>query len=132
MAIIELWKNPEEKILDPFLFSQIADNLAERISNEGKKERGKNKSTQLRRFFDEITRLNIQAQSQDANWNLILPHVHMVVAKAAYAKGRELVTDSFVALMRDGISQVKSKEDLRIFSNFFESFIGFYKMYTPK
>ena len=75
---------------------------------------------------------SVPAYVGSPNWNLILPHVHMVVAKAAYAKGRELVTDSFVALMRDGISQVKSKEDLPIFTSFFESFIGFYKMYKPR
>ncbi len=132
MATITLWKDPDEKILDPFLFSQIADDWAVKISKEGQRERDKNKSTQLRRFFDEIIRLNTRAQAQDADWNIILPHVHMVVAKAAYAKGRNLVTDSFVSLMRDGISQVNTKEDLRVFTNFFESFMGFYKMHRPK
>ncbi|MEA1932891.1 MAG: type III-A CRISPR-associated protein Csm2 [Thermodesulfobacteriota bacterium] len=132
MATITLWKDPDEKILDPFLFSQIADDWAVKISKEGQRERDKNKSTQLRRFFDEIIRLNTQAQAQDADWNIIFPHVHMVVAKAAYAKGRNLVTDSFVSLMRDGISQVNTKEDLRVFTNFFESFMGFYKMHRPR
>ncbi len=102
MAMITLWKDTEKKTLDPLLFSREADRLALQIGNE---DRNKNKGTQLRRFFDEILRLDSLAQTRDADWDLILPRVHMVVAKVAYARGRNLVTDTFVSLMRDGIDQ---------------------------
>lgn len=142
MAIIQLWKDEEAKKareLDPMLFFQTAEQLAKEIHQEGlkivfnkrknKKEEkeDKNKSTQLRRFFDELVRLNTQAQVKKEEWGMIKPRVHMIVAKAAYAKGRDLVTDKFVALIRDGIQQVDTKEDLQVFTNFFESFMGFYK-----
>ncbi len=130
MAIIKLWQDKENKVLDPALFFQTAEKLAADIDREGKDNRGKdkwNKSTQLRRFFDELVRLNIQAQAKKEDWGMIKPRVYMIVAKAAYAKGRDLVTDTFVSLIRDGISQVDSREDLQVFTNFFESFMGFYK-----
>jgi CRISPR-associated protein Csm2 len=56
----------------------------------------------------------------------------MLVAKAAYAQGRELVSPSFVSLLKSGVSQVETRRDLTIFANFFESFMGFYKLHGPK
>jgi CRISPR-associated protein Csm2 len=135
MATIKLWKDKQKGLLDPELFSKDADLIAKEISDEGKRERKeKNKSTQLRRFFDEVVRLNTQAQTDkdNINWNMILPHVHMLIAKIAYAQGRELVTPSFVDLMRSGITQIEDKKDLQVFTNFLEAFMGFYKAYRPK
>jgi len=129
MDSIKLWKDHDKKKIDPELFSKTADKLAQKIGHE---DRRKNKGTQLRRFFDEIVRLNSQAQAEESDWDLILPLVHMVVAKAAYAQGRNLITQSFMDLIKDGISQVKEKDDLQVFTNFLESFMGFYKLYGPK
>jgi CRISPR-associated protein Csm2 len=123
-----LWKAREQKILDPQLFSTKAEAFADKINNEA--TRSMNKGTQLRKFFDEILRLNTLAQARDADWNLILPQVHMVIAKTAYAKGRKLVSQSFVNHIRQGIEQIETPEDLRIFSNHMEAFMGFYKMYN--
>lgn len=135
MAVIQLWMDKEARSLDPALFFQKAEQLAEEIDKEGRNDRGLekwNKSTQLRRFFDELVRLNMQAQAKEEDWGMIKPRVHMIVAKAAYAKGRDLVTDKFVTLVRDGITQVNSREDLQVFTNFFESFMGFYKALRKK
>jgi len=129
MASITLWKNKNNKQVDPALFSVIAEDLAKRI---GQEDRRKNKSTQLRRFFDELARINARAQSDEDDWNLTLPMVHMMVAKTAYAQGRGLVTKSFVKLMRDGITQVHDRDDLQVLTNFMEAFMGFYKVYGPR
>ena len=125
---ITLWKDKVKKELDPTLFSKRAEELAKKIGGE---DRNANKSTQLRRYYDEIVRLSTQAKVNDADMNMILPQVHMLVAKVAYAKGRKLVTDSFVEMMQSGIGQINDKEDLLVFTNFLESFIGFYKMHHP-
>ncbi len=125
---LQLWKNREQKKLDPELFSVKAEEFARKINDES--TRTMNKGTQLRKFFDEILRLQTLAQAKDADWNLILPQVHMVIAKTAYAQGRKLVSPSFVNHVRQGIEQVESPEDLRIFSNHMEAFMGFYKMYN--
>jgi len=123
-----LWKDREKKILDPHLFSTKAEEFARQMNDES--GRSMNKGTQLRKFFDEILRLNTLAQAKDADWNLILPQVHMVIAKSAYAQGRKLVSSSFVSHIRQGISQVEDKADLMVFTNHMEAFIGFYKVYN--
>jgi CRISPR-associated protein Csm2 len=125
---LELWKDRAERKLDPTLFSTKAQDFAQQISREASSKM--NKGTQLRKFFDEILRLNTQAQLPGADWNLILPQVHMVIAKTAYAYGRDLVSKSFVDHMRQGIEQIETQEDLRIFTNHLEAFTGFYKMYN--
>ncbi len=125
---LKLWKDHEKKLLDPALFSAKAEEFARQISSEA--SRTMNKGTQLRKFFDEILRLNTMAQAKDADWNLILPQVHMVIAKTAYAKGRKLVSQSFVNHIRQGIEQVETPNDLKVFSNHMEAFMGFYKMYN--
>jgi len=127
---LKLWKDREKKLLDPELFSTKAEDFAKQINDEAQRKRSLNKGTQLRKFFDEILRLNMLAQARDADWNLILPQVHMVIAKTAYAKGRDLVSQSFVNHMRQGIEQVETPDDLKIFSNHLEAFMGFYKMYN--
>jgi len=129
MVTINLWKDRANRKLEPALFSETAEKLAKKIGGEGNNV---NKSTQLRRYFDEVVRLTAQAKASGADMDLILPQIHMLVAKVAYARGRNLVSDSFVQMMKSGISQVESKEDLQVFANFLESFMGFYKMYRPK
>ncbi len=126
---LKLWKDSEAKTLDPHLFSTQAEEFARQISSEG--GRSMNKGTQLRKFFDEILRLNTLARPQDADWNLILPQVHMVIAKAAYAQGRNLVSKGFVDHIRQGIGQVEEPADLMVFTNHMEAFMGYYKMLKP-
>ena len=127
---ITLWKDRENKKVDPLLFSEKAEDLAKQISESGKKKI--NASTQLRRFYDEVNRLNSQAKNQNADWDAIFAQVHMIVAKVAYAQARELVSKDFVTLMKALIRQVKTREDLQVFTAFFEAFMGFYKVYRPR
>jgi CRISPR-associated protein Csm2 len=131
---ITLWKDKANKKLEPTLFSVTAEKLAKDIGDDGRNRdiTGDNKSTQLRRYFDEVVRLNTQAKAKGADMELILPQVHMLVAKVVYAQGRKLVSSSFVEMMKSGINQINDKDDLQVFANFFESFIGFYKMHGPK
>ena len=133
MTSITLWLDREKEQLDPRLFSERAERLAKEIAKEGRNKQ--NKSSQLRRYFDEIVRLNTLAQSQDCDEERmrfqVLPQVHMLVAKVVYAKGRKLVTDSFVQMMKSGIDQVESRKDLQVFTDFLESFMGFYKLHGP-
>ena len=128
MSELILWKDPENKKIDPELFSTKAENWAKSLGED----RSINKQTQLRRFFDEILRLNTNASVPDADWDVILPYVHMLIAKAVYAQGRRLVSKDFVGLMKSGIKQINNKSDLHVFTQFFESMMGYYKLYGPK
>jgi CRISPR-associated protein Csm2 len=128
MSSISLWKDRENKIIDPLLFSKVAEDMAISLGGDSRK----NKGSQLRRFFDEVVRLNDTAKADTVEMVVVLPYLHMLIAKAAYAKGRKLVTDDFVQLMRDCINQIENKDDLRVFTNFFESLMAFYKLHGPK
>jgi len=127
---LQLWENRKEKKLDPALFSSKAEEFAQKISHEAKGTT--NKGTQLRKFFDEILRLDTLAQNGNADWNILLPQVHMLVAKAAYAQGRKLVSESFVRHIREGVNQIEDKADLHVFSSHMEAFMGFYKLHNEE
>ena len=141
---LELWQDKAQKTVDPKLYSSMADQWASficlegaiTVNREGKEEKiqKKNKQSQLRRFYDEVVRLHDMTERQvnPVSMTLALPALHMLIAKASYALGRNLVTQGFVDLLRDGITAVETKEDLRVFSCFFEAFMAFYKFYDPK
>jgi len=132
MATIEFWKDKTKKLIDPTLFSTQAEQLAIKIAEDCIASRRRmNKPTQIRKFYDEVVRMNLETKSKSHQWEDILPLVHMITAKAAYAKGRELITDNFLDFIRSSVTQIERPEDLNVFANFFEAFIGFYKMHSP-
>ncbi len=138
MSKINFYKDKTKAIIEPKLFSEIAEQAADAIaksgqtpSRDGRPPRlDHNKRTQLRKFYDEVVRLNATAKNNPEDWDTILPFINMLIAKAAYANGRNrLVTDEFVLLLKDCIAQVHKPADLDVFANFFESFMGFYRKY---
>ena len=135
MEKIDFWKDREQGIIDPMLFSKKAEEKAIALSNEA--SGNLNKITQIRKFYDEVVRLDMVAKARDAKktegeWNNILPLVHMLVAKAAYANGRKLVSDQFLNFIKGSVNQVEKPDDLTVFANFFEAFMGFYRLYIEK
>ena len=56
----------------------------------------------------------------------------MIAAKVAYAKGRDLVDDSFLKLIQEGLNQVDSLQTFNTFKTFMEAFMGFYKMHSAE
>jgi len=131
MAGISLWKDKGKKIVDPTLFSSTAEQLAVKLAEDNKNSKKANKRTQLRRFYDEVLRLDSEAKTRPEQWDNILPRLHMLTAKAAYAKGRELVSDNFVSFIKNAIQQIEHQDDLVVFANFFEAFMGFYRLHGP-
>lgn len=127
----EIWKDREKNILNPLAFSETARNWAVKINQEG--GRSKNKQSQLRRFYDAIFNLNTQAQTlkdealKDKAWNMIEVQLHRQIALIHYAKGRGLVTESFVSMMEELIKAVRNREDLKVITSFLEAFMAFYR-----
>lgn len=131
---LAFYKNKEKRLLRPELFSKTADAWAEKLAGDQKSKNKKNRRSQLRRFYDEILRLNaICKESRGAKdphqWDRIFPYVHMLIAKAAYARGRNLVTDDFVEFLQASVDQIKEPADLDVFANFFEAMMAFYRNY---
>lgn len=132
MEKIKLWKDRKEKLIEPSLFSSVAENLAKTISadNDGL-PKNPNKRTQLRKFYDEVVRLTALSKSRPDDWTHILPMVHMLTAKAAYADGRNLISPNFREFISGSVEQIDTSDDLNLFSNFFEAFMGFYRLHGP-
>ncbi len=132
MPKIEFWKDKEKQLIDPALFSLHAESMAKELAKEIERTKSTNKRTQLRKFYDEVVRLDMEAKAREQEWPNILPLVHMLTAKAAYANGRKLVSDGFLNFIKESVDQVKDPKDLSVFANFFEAFMGFYRLYGPR
>ncbi len=124
--------------LDPEIFNETAHSAAELV---GKNRRyRKNKPAQIRKFYDELLRLEQLVSIEDPNstdgtdsLRTQLPLIRMLNAKAAYAQGRNLVDEDFVSLLRHCLNQIDpdKPKSLRNCCLFFESFLGFYKLIRP-
>jgi CRISPR-associated protein Csm2 len=119
------------------LFDSVAMEVAEIISQpkdkNGKFDSKKNKSTQLRKYYDELCMWDQKIKQQPEKYKEFLPLIKMLNAKVAYAKGRELVDQNFVDLMRHCLGQLtEEKKTFETCKLFFEAFMGFYKMYKPQ
>ena len=129
---------PREKIdtrdinfenIDAELFNSIARRAATTIADNRKS----NKSTQLRKFYDEIILWDSKATMHPNQFQEYLPFIRMMNAKVAYANGRNnLVDENFVEMMSHCLKQVTSVKTMQTFKLFMEAFIGFYKLERPK
>lgn len=130
---VKFWKDKSRKMIDPDLFSARADELAKEIHKEQLQSRGKaNKSTQIRKFYDEVLRFDSILKTNPAEFDSRLPYLKMLNAKAAYAMGRDLVSKEFKNFISNSLNQIKDKDDFDAFASLFEAFIGYYKYYDVK
>ena len=115
----------EDGKIAPELFDATARRAAEIVADC---KRETNRSTQLRRFYDELVLWEEKAARSPDQFHEFLPFVRMLKAKAAYAEGRKLVDGAFVDLLDQTIDFVRSADDLRLAKLFLEAFLGFYKL----
>lgn len=108
------------------IFSKTAKDAADFIA----KNKGKNKPTQLRKFYNELIMWNERVQSatdKDKKYNELEPFIKMLKAKVAYAKGRGHVDDNFKNIFERCIDQIKNAETLLHAKLFIESITGYLK-----
>ena len=106
------------------IFSDTARNAAEHISQN----KDKNKSTQLRKFYDELAMWHdkvFQAASREEAYQNAAPFIQMLRAKAAYSKGRSHVDDNFIAVFNQITGQIHNADTLKNAKLFFEAVLGF-------
>lgn len=123
-GLVRLLKNGDKNI-DPELFNDVARKMARTLADS---ERKRNKSSQLRRFYDELTLWEMRTSQQPEKFEEYLPFIRMLNAKAAYAQGRELVDVNFVTLLNHTLSQVNDASSMSTCKLFWEAFMGFYKL----
>ncbi|HNO74828.1 MAG TPA: type III-A CRISPR-associated protein Csm2 [Nitrosomonas mobilis] len=111
------------------LFSEDAKAIAKQLDESAKNGRdsGKNKSTQIRRFYDELVGWQERIGTDDKKFKDYEAFIHMLNAKAAYAQGRKLVTQEFVEWLNSCIKQVTDTRTLNHFRLHFEAMLGFLK-----
>jgi CRISPR-associated protein Csm2 len=114
--------------LDANLFSTVAQETAKTIAAN----RNSNKSTQLRRFYDEIVMWDNKVMMYQNRFNEYLPFIRMLNAKVAYAYGRKLVDSNYTKLLSHCLTQVNTPEQMQTFKLFMEAFMGFYKVERPR
>lgn len=120
---IDLKANPPASTL----FDKDAEDVANGLHNAPDAGRDKNKSTQIRRFYDELVGWQERIGNDDEKFKQNVAFVKMLNAKAAYAQGRKLVTKEFVDWFRDCVKQVDNPRSLKHFRLHFEAMLGFLK-----
>ncbi|WGE83007.1 type III-A CRISPR-associated protein Csm2 [Actinobacillus equuli] len=112
------------------IFSDIAQAAAQRIKSNS----NANKTTQLRKFYDELAMWNERVQfpkkadEREAKFKELLPFIKMLKAKVAYANGRKHVDNNFLDIFNECIDQINSVETLRDAKLFMEAVMGFCKL----
>lgn len=111
------------------LFSDDALKAAEACQ-----DKNQNKSSQLRRFYDELVMWqekvfagNAGKETRQERFDDCLPYIQMMRAKVAYAEGRKLVNNAFSVMFDNLIKQIDSPETLKTARLFLEAFMGFKK-----
>ena len=136
--------------LNPKIYSDIAEWAADYITpkatfdpRKGKeviKNRDANKSTQLRKYYDELAMWDDKihrAADKNAEYQKSAPYIHMLRAKVAYASNRKssgipLVDEYFVRIFNHIINQIDSAETLHHAKLFYEAMLGFRKAQESK
>lgn len=112
--------------LDPQLFAAIAESKARTIASCG----DKNKSTQLRRFYDELVKWHAKIGRSKAEFEAQQPYLYMLKAMVAYARARDHVDHNFETLFRHVIDQCVCPTTLGQAKLFMEAFMAFHKVHA--
>lgn len=107
------------------LFNELAENVAKKLNETTKREA--NKSTQIRRFYDELVGWQQRIEGDEEKFKRFEAFIRMLNAKVAYAKGRNLVDEVFESWFRECIKSTTSAKALDHFRLHFEAVLGFLK-----
>ena len=107
--------------------AELFNREAESVANKLAQARDQNKSTQIRRFYDELVGWQERINGDDDKFKQHEAFIKMLNAKVAYAKGRKLVDEQFESWFRDCIKTTTSAKALDHFRLHFEAVLGFLK-----
>ena len=106
--------------------AELFDTWAAEVAGELNRARDKfNKSSQIRRFYDELVGWQERIKGDQASFEQYEAFIRMLNAKVAYAKGRELVDATFEHWFRTCVGATKSAAGLDHFRLHFEAVLGF-------
>ena len=112
--------------------AEIFSDIAQRAAKHIKTNKNVNKTTQLRKFYDELTmwndRVQLVRENKQGKFQELIPFIKMLKAKVAYAEGRKHVDKSFSEVFNRCIDQINNVETLRVAKLFMEAVMGFCKL----
>ena len=112
--------------------AEIFSDIAQRAAKHIKTNKNLNKTTQLRKFYDELAmwndRVQLVRENKQGKFQELMPFIKMLKAKVAYAEGRKHVDKSFSEVFNRCIDQANNVETLRDAKLFMEAVMGFCKL----
>ena len=112
--------------------AEIFSDIAQRAEKHIKTNKNVNKTTQLRKFYDELAmwndRVQLVRENKQGKFQELIPFIKMLKAKVAYAEGRKHVDKSFSEVFNRCIDQINNVETLRDAKLFMEAVMGFCKL----
>lgn len=124
------------------IFSDIAEQAAEKIKRDtrdpSKINKDNNKTTQLRKFYDELAMWNDRVQkaqtkqAREDEYKNLEAFIKMLKAKVAYAEGRKHINTHFSDVFNKCIDQISSADTLKEAKLFMEAVMGYCKLLEVK
>ena len=112
--------------------AEIFSDIAQRAAKHIKTNKNLNKTTQLRKFYDELAmwndRVQLVRENKAGKFQELMPFIKMLKAKVAYAEGRKNVDKNFSDIFNRCIDQISNVETLRDAKLFMEAVMGFCKL----
>jgi len=98
------------------------------------------KPSQLRRYYDDVGNLRARLDAiarkpgpdREQAFTLLRADFKMLKAKAAYARGRQLIPERLLQFFMDHVHSVNSANDFDVFCRHFQAVVAFHKFYKPK
>ena len=112
--------------------AEIFSDIAQRAAKHIKTNKNLNKTTQLRKFYDELAmwndRVQLVRENKAGKFQELMPFIKMLKAKVAYAEGRKNVDKNFSDIFNRCIDQINNVETLRDAKLLMEAVMGFCKL----
>jgi len=108
------------------LVEKYARETAEFLAQNGRARSAETTRSQLRRFYQEW--LTLRKRTRASGYEKSEVGIKMLIAKAAYALGRQNapVPKEFVDWLQKNLKEIKSKEDVEAFGDYFEAMVGYF------
>jgi CRISPR type III-A-associated protein Csm2 len=92
------------------------------------------KTTQLRKFFGHIKRLDAQTKGKKLTDMFESAKLNLIMPELAYALGRRLISDEFYGLMKECLnaSKIRTVADFKNFVDFLSAVLAYHKMIGGK
>ena len=112
--------------------AEIFSDIAQRAAKHIKTNKNLNKTTQLRKFYDELAmwndRVQLVRENKAGKFQELMPFIKMLKDQVAYAEGRKNVDKNFSDIFNRCIDQINNVETLRDAKLFMEAVMGFCKL----